>query len=691
MHPDVVLLDPSCSDTEPDAARLGQKGAGLFRMMRLGLPVPSGVVLCTSLWPEFASTGQLSDRVWDEVRENLALVANKQVSAFGDAARPLLLSVRSGSEISMPGMLETLCNVGLTKAAMSGLASRLGDERFALDCRHRFLHKYATTVLGLRADGVPDPFDARRHLLLQKCGVACDHMLFVEDLRDLCSQYEDDIFAHTGQTVPDDAWEQLKQAVYAVLRSFHAPRAVKYRQLQNIPSSVGMAVTLQAMVFGNAGKDSSTGVAFSRDPRTGAIGLCGEYLQAAQGDDLLSGAATPAPLLEMRTLLPAAYQELEKAAVVLDSQLADLQEIEFTVERSQLFLLQTRPAKRSAQAMVCIAKELCESGRSSTAEALGRIDPSRVAELFAPTVDADGPEIVRGLPASPGAVIGQAVFTSQDAVAARRDGIAAILCRSETSTDDIAGIEAAVGLLTTRGGTTSHAAVIARGLGRCAVVGCSALWLDAERKQAATREHRFCAGDLVTLDGNRGRLLLGAQPLSLCRVCDDPALRWLINQSRSHSACAIWVHSSNETELAQARSLGFSTYLKIGKPQVPQPCPSQMPTPDLPKAGWLLDGGTLVSGPAIEPVCWALHLHNTLPEESALVATLKQANQRSAPGPGLRGLVLGELLVHETRLYALAVQLGLDFLAVPAHQAPVAGVFAARATLLHRVPGTFHP
>lgn len=704
MLDDVVLLSSgTCGSVQsatpavpdpavPDPAVLGQKGAGLCVMAQLGLPVPPGLILPCSLWPHFLAHDSFPEEFWQHIESQLAQIGASVDAALGDPARPLLLSVRSGASVSMPGMLDSLLNVGISETVLPGLSRRLGDPRCAMDCYRRFLHQYAALVFGLRPDSVlvPDPFEMLLFELKQKRGVTRDEELSTEDLSALCKQYQEVIAKRTGRAVPEDARTQLREAVYAVLRSFHNPRAEEYRRMQGIPVHIGTAVTLQLMVFGNLGPHSATGVVFSRDPRSGEPGLYGEFLPQAQGDDLVSGGFTPRPISELSALLPGAYQQLASAVASLERRFADLQDVEFTIERGQLFLLQTRSGKRSARAMVRVASDLVREGMISPEEALRRCDPKRFSELLLPMVDptASAPTIARGLPASPGAAAGPIVFTSQEAAAQRRKGIATILIRAETSTDDIVGIEAAAGLVTTRGGMTSHAAVVARGMGRCAIVGCSALRVDVAKQQVSTREFTLRQGDAVTLDGHRGLLLLGALPLTLSHVQHDADLSRLSGWAMASARVPIWARLSTDNDRQLARNLPVARLLRIDGAAAtadgePQPIVVESMLPEVPPSrGVMLGHSELAKLPAIAKQSALIAIELTaLPEETLLEQTLQAVRSDSQGRPCPIGLAVSEQLAVEQRLYALAARLRFDFVACPVLRTPLAWLLSARASL----------
>lgn len=614
------------------AERLGGKAVSLLRMARLGLRVPPALVLTTDVWRLFQRIGGDPQRLWAEIGAELdAELARLGEAAgglrLGDPHRPLVVSVRSGAAVSMPGMLDTLLNVGLNEDTVVGLAERLGDRRCALDCYRRFLWGFAALAqrepgassgswdamdpegaVEPGASGVPrEPADRRLGpirteatlglrgsyagaawppLASDRTPVPTEEVLDDTALRARCRSYRSEIARQTGCTVPEEPQEQLRAAIEAVLRSWDNPRAVEYRRLHGIAPDLGTAVTVQAMVFGNlnTGRDSAAGAAFSRDPSTGlAPGLApgpapaaaadggagaapllfGEFLPGAQGSDIVSGVRTPRPLSEMPAVLPSAYAELVEAARRLEDHLGDLQELEFTVERGRLYLLQTRTGRRSARAMVRIAYDLLRSGRIDGDEAVRRIEPARLAELLQPQVDRDAlaagaaaPLLARGLAASPGAATGRLAFSVADVKELRRRGEPAIFARTEASTEDILGIKLAAGVLTTRGGITSHAAVVARGLGRCAVVGASSMTVDYAAQELRTREHTLGRGEIVTLDGNSGQVLLGAVPLRAPHLREDACLAELLQQCDARARLRVGALVRTPAELLLARDLG---------------------------------------------------------------------------------------------------------------------------------------
>ncbi len=592
------LIDSFVAGSEP--ALLGSKGAGLVRMAQLGLPVPPGLVLTTALWRDLSAVTPTKEaaaseapaasrteprwpqQLWSEVEAALPRIEAACGARLGDSDNPLLLAVRSGAPASMPGMMTSVCNLGLNDAAVAGLARRLGDRRCALDCYRRFLHCYGTVVLGLRPAGVfdSDPLDALLFEYKQRRGILHDADFNEEDLATLCAAYKEEIRRRLGDAaLPDEPRRQLQAAVAAVLRSWDSPRARDYRRMHEIPDSLGTAVTIQAMVLGNlSGTQSSSqsggpsssqssspprftsaaGVAFTRDPSSGEPVLYGEFLPAAQGEDVVSGGHTPRPIGEMATLLPAAHRALQAAARTLEQHLGDMQDIEFTIERDKLWLLQTRTGKRSGRAMLKIACDLHREGQLTVEQALLRVEAARLGELLHPAVDRQAPRILlgRGLPASPGAATGRLVMSSEAAAELRQRGEAAILARIETSSDDIVGIQAAVGVLTARGGMTSHAAVVARGMGRSAVVGAASLQIDYARQELRTREHVVRRGEVVTIDGNSGEVLLGSVPLRTTHLLQNLDYGQLMAWADQRARVRVLAEAETEVQAQLCRDLG---------------------------------------------------------------------------------------------------------------------------------------
>ena len=502
-----------------DGDLLGGKGANLAEMAALGLPVPPGFTISTAVAAHLDREGQFPPSLRDEVAAGLLHIERVTGKRFGDAARPLLVSVRSGARVSMPGMMDTVLNLGLTDRTVAGLAAA-GGERFAWDSYRRLVQMYADVVLGID----PGLFEEALEIAKEDGGFTLDTDLSAEHLQALVGEYRALVEHRAGTPFPQEVDDQLWGAVGAVFGSWRSQRACVYRRLHGIADEGGTAVTVQAMVFGNMGDMSATGVAFTRDPNTGDRAPCGEFLVDAQGEDVVAGLRTPLYLTRaarqaagarqpaMEEAMPGAYRELAALLGTLEMHFADMQDVEFTVERGRLWLLQTRPGKRTASAALKIAVDMAGEGLISRAAAVARIDPAALDELLRPRLDPDAPRdvIARGLPASPGAASGAVVFTADLAVRRAAAGDAVILVRTETSPDDIAGIHAASGILTARGGLTSHAAVVARGMGRPCVTGAGTLAIDAATGILRCGAREVREGDLITIDGATGEVMLGA-------------------------------------------------------------------------------------------------------------------------------------------------------------------------------------
>ena len=500
---------------------LGGKGANLAEMNSLGLPVPPGFTITTVVCAHCqAHDGGYPTGLEEEVEQALQSVETMTGTGFGDPDRPLLVSVRSGAAASMPGMLDTVLNLGLNDAARTGLAASSGDRRFAADSHRRFIQMYGNVVLGVSHRTFEDLLDEVKF----SKGVELDTDLSAEDWLAVIARYRSLIHDQTGSPFPDDPRAQLWGAIGAVFRSWGNARAVTYRELHSLDDAAGTAVNVQAMVFGNMGEDSCTGVAFTRDPSTGDPGYFGEYLLNAQGEDVVAGIRTPQPLtgdravngdaLPMNAAMPAVYADLTDAFARLERHYRDMQDIEFTVQKGKLWILQTRHGKRTTKAALRIAVDLANEGVISRSEAVTRIEPERLDQLLHPTLDpaAHTRVIARGLPASPGAASGIAVFSADEAQRLGSAGEDVILVRSETSPEDIHGMHAARGILTNRGGQTSHAAVVARGMGRPCVVGAGELVIDHATRVASTPTGEIREGEIITIDGSTGAVMLGRVP-----------------------------------------------------------------------------------------------------------------------------------------------------------------------------------
>ncbi len=502
---------------------LGGKGAGLAEMSNLGLPVPPGFTITTEVCTAYyANDRKFPDGLEEQVADALAKVEKTMGARFGDAANPLLVSVRSGARASMPGMMDTVLNLGLNDATAEGLAAQSGDPRFAYDSYRRFIQMYGDVVLGVPHHAFEDLLEAHK----TERGVTLDTELEAEDWKTLVGRYKALVEERLGRPFPDDPREQLWGAIGAVFGSWMNQRAITYRRLHNIPESWGTAVNVQAMVFGNMGDDCATGVAFTRNPATGAKEVYGEFLVNAQGEDVVAGIRTPQPLSKaartspddppsMEEAMPEVFAQLLDVFARLERHYRDMQDIEFTVQRGKLWMLQTRTGKRTAQAGVRIAVEMVGEGLIDEREAVLRVDPASLDQLLHPTLDPDAPRqvLARGLPASPGAASGVVAFTADEAEALAAQGKAVILVRIETSPEDIHGMHAARGILTSRGGMTSHAAVVARGMGRPCVAGAGELRIDMAARTLSAGGATVAAGETITIDGTKGEVMLGEVPM----------------------------------------------------------------------------------------------------------------------------------------------------------------------------------
>ena len=512
--------DGTAEGSAQDRNLLGGKGANLAEMSNLGLPVPPGMTISTEVCSWFYENGRsYPDDLAEQVNSALAHIGKLTGRTFGDAERPLLLSVRSGARASMPGMMDTVLNLGLNDESVQAMARDAGDERFAYDSYRRFIQMYADVVMGLDHEVFEDILEDEK----ARFGHELDTDLSAEEWKQVIARYKQTIEEELEQPFPQDPVEQLWGAISAVFSSWMTARAVTYRQLHDIPADWGTAVNVQAMVFGNLGDTSATGVAFTRNPSTGVNELYGEFLVNAQGEDVVAGIRTPQSLTEqarleagsdrpsLEKLMPDAFDEFRAICDRLEKHYRDMQDLEFTVERGKLWMLQTRAGKRTAKAALKIAVELADDGVITTQEAIKRIDPASLDQLLHPTID---PRAVRdvigsGLPASPGAATGEIVFTSEEAVAKAEAGHKVILVRVETSPEDIHGMHAAEGILTTRGGMTSHAAVVARGMGTPCVSGAGSLRVDMRTETLLTVSGPLKKGDVITVDGSTGQVLKG--------------------------------------------------------------------------------------------------------------------------------------------------------------------------------------
>jgi pyruvate, orthophosphate dikinase len=502
---------------------LGGKGAGLAEMSNLGLPVPPGFTITTEVCTHYYADGKsYPPELREQVADGLAALERSLGARFGDANNPLLVSVRSGARVSMPGMMDTVLNLGLNDRAVIGLALRSGDERFAYDSYRRFIQMYGQVVLGIDHHHFEELLE--NHKL--DSGANLDTDLSAEDWKTIVSGFKDVVTQELGCAFPQDPEEQLWGAIGAVFGSWMNPRAVTYRRLHDIPADWGTAVNVQAMVFGNMGEDCATGVAFTRNPSTGKNEFYGEYLVNAQGEDVVAGIRTPqhltiagkdannSSLPAMEEVMPEVLAELSKVRRALEDHYRDMQDIEFTVQRGKLWMLQTRTGKRTAQAALKIAVSLVEEGVIDREEAVRRIEPASLDQLLHPMLDpkAKTTVLAQGLPASPGAASGKVVFSADEAESLAVRGEAVILVRIETSPEDIHGMHAARGVLTTRGGMTSHAAVVARGMGRPCVAGAGEIRVDYAARTMAARTTLVKVGEIITIDGSTGEVMVGEVP-----------------------------------------------------------------------------------------------------------------------------------------------------------------------------------
>ena len=492
---------------------LGGKGANLAEMTNIGLPVPQGFTITTEACTQYYEDGrQINDEIQAQINEYIIKMEEITGKKFGDKTNPLLVSVRSGARASMPGMMDTILNLGLNEEVVNAIAEMSGNPRWAWDCYRRFIQMYSDVVMEVGKKYFEQLIDAMK----EKKGVKQDVELDADDLKELANQFKAEYKSKIGSDFPDDPKEQLMGAIKAVFRSWDNPRANVYRRDNDIPYSWGTAVNVQSMAFGNMGDDCGTGVAFTRDPATGAKGLFGEFLTNAQGEDVVAGVRTPMKIAEMADKFPEAFSQFEGVCKTLEDHYRDMQDMEFTVEHGKLYMLQTRNGKRTAQAALKIACDLVDEGMRTEEEAVAMIDPRNLDTLLHPQFDAAALKAAtpmgKGLGASPGAACGKVVFTAEDAEVWGARGEKVVLVRLETSPEDITGMKAAQGILTVRGGMTSHAAVVARGMGTCCVSGCGDIAMDEENKKFTLAGKEFHEGDFISIDGTTGNIYDGVIP-----------------------------------------------------------------------------------------------------------------------------------------------------------------------------------
>ncbi|HAG10431.1 MAG TPA: pyruvate, phosphate dikinase [Desulfotomaculum sp.] len=534
---------------------LGGKGANLCEMTNIGLPVPPGITITTEACNEFYDYDRkFPPGMEDQVKEQLAVLEKDTGKKFGDPKNPLLLSVRSGAVISMPGMMDTVLNLGLNDKTVAELAKSTNDERFALDCYRRFVNMFGGVVMGIEHHKFEHILEEQK----KKKDVAFDHLLTAEDWREVIAGYKKIYEEETGALFPQNPMEQLFKAVYAVFNSWNGARAVVYRKINKIPDTLGTAVNIQMMAFGNLGNDCATGVAFTRNPSTGENLLYGEYLINAQGEDVVAGIRTPMPISKLKDEMPAVYQQFADTCILLEKHYQDMQDVEFTIERGKLFMLQTRNGKRTAQAAMKIAVDMVKEGLISKEEGILRVEPAHLDNLLHRRIDpgAKLDVIAKGLPASPGAASGKVVFDADEAERLGKEGEKVILVRTETTPDDIHGIVAAQGILTSRGGMTSHAAVVARGMGKPCVCGCESLAIDytAQEFKVKNADIIIKKGDLISIDGAAGQVIKGEVPMIDPEITGE--FQEILDWADQIRTIGVRANADNPTDSTRAREFG---------------------------------------------------------------------------------------------------------------------------------------
>lgn len=546
----VYLFEEGKSDMK---SILGGKGANLAEMTRIGLPVPSGFTITAEACNVYQElSGDFPPGLIDEAFAALKKLEEKTGKHFGSQENPLLVSVRSGAAVSMPGMMDTILNLGLNDESVLGLAELTGDDRFAYDCYRRFIQMFSDVVLGISHSQFGEIIEKYK----RKLGLIFDYEIPAAELKNIIQEYKELVFKEKGFHFPQNANEQLERSIRAVFDSWNNQRAIVYRKINKIPDDLGTAVNIQCMAFGNMGEDCGTGVAFTRDPSTGEKLLYGEFLINAQGEDVVAGIRTPLPISKLEEELPEVYQQFVDTCIKLEQHYRDMQDIEFTVEKGKLYMLQTRNGKRTARAAVKVAVDMVHEGLISKDEALLRVDPEQINQLLHRQIDASVSldAIAQGLPASPGAACGKVVFDADIAEKLGEAGEKVVLVRSETTPDDIHGIVYAQGVLTSRGGMTSHAAVVARGMGKPCVCGCEVIKIDAGIGEFRVNDVVVKGGDIITLDGSTGRVMLGEVPMIEPTLSDEfeELLKWA-NQTKKLSVRA---NADTPDDAAKAREFG---------------------------------------------------------------------------------------------------------------------------------------
>jgi len=535
---------------------LGGKGAGLAEMTNAALPVPPGFTIQTAACREYMKTNKVSEALERQMAAALTRLEELQKQKLGAGENPLLVSVRSGAKFSMPGMMDTILNLGLNDESVQALARKSGNERFAFDSYRRLIQMYGSVVLDIPKHAFEEVFDGQKH----KRGVKLDTELTAADLKEVIAQYKDVVRKHAGRDFPQKPLEQLTGARDAVFRSWNNDRAKVYRRINNISDDLGTAVNVQAMVFGNLGETSGTGVGFTRNPANGDKEFYGEFLMNAQGEDVVAGIRTPVPISELHKLMPQVYDQLRDITSRLEKHYRDMQDFEFTIQEGRLYMLQTRNGKRTGRAAVRVALDMVNEGLIKPEEAIFRVEPNQLYDFLVPKLDEKGDieVIAKGLPASPGAAVGRIVFTANDAVTAAGPGAQknpVILVRGETTPEDIHGMEVAAGILTSRGGMTSHAAVVTRGMGKCCIVGAGEIEVDDKKKQMRVGAHLLKEGDWVSLDGTTGRVIKG-QLGTVPAKPDDPDLQTLLKWSEPFRKLGVRANADIPRDAIAARSFG---------------------------------------------------------------------------------------------------------------------------------------
>ncbi len=532
---------------------LGGKGANLAEMTNIGLPVPQGLTITTEACNNYFTDGnKLSDELLEQVWEKFAIVEEQIGKKFGDPQNPLMVSVRSGAAISMPGMMDTILNLGMNDVTVQAVAKLTNNPRFAYDCYRRFIQMFSDVVMEIEHYKFDNILESHK----KEEGVQHDHQLSPEGLLKVIEDYKKLVKREKGVDFPQEPKEQLLMAIEAVFRSWGNPRAIVYRQLNKIPDDLGTAVNVQSMVYGNMGDTSGTGVAFTRNPSTGEKKLYGEYLINAQGEDVVAGIRTPQPISKLAEDMPEVYEQFVNVANLLESHYKDMQDIEFTIENSKLYMLQTRNGKRTTAAAMRAAVEMVQEGLIDKETALNRIDAQQIDQLLHPSIDPNAKldVVAQGLPASPGAACGKILFDANEAEERGKKGEKVLMVRTETTPDDIHGIIMAQGILTSRGGMTSHAAVVARGMGKPCVCGCDALKIDYENECVYIGDLKLNKGDVLSVDGSTGNVMLGEVPLLAPELSDN--FKQILAWADEMGGMEVWANADNPRDAQKAREFG---------------------------------------------------------------------------------------------------------------------------------------